>query len=289
MTVSLPDSDPIAASYALLSYYCEESTEQVKTESLEQLLQAYPADWVRLALIEALFQGRYKLISVAQMLMAWKRRGEPLSHFSYDFATMVSHNFPRTLSMEPMNHSSHRSGWSRSEMVRSLKTSRRSSQVDDLQLPPTPAVSIELPVGGAPAGLSFEGLENSSEGTLDQGWETRTEELSPVETWPSLGDLWLARPEIAPTSADAWQRSVPLESAHSTPTSETNAEYPESPSHPSAVDMTTGYDWLTEVNPDTTLESPPPDLGSEPIHPIHEYIPNVPSEFYDRLTAIAHG
>ena len=48
-----------------------------------------PADWIRAAVIEALHQGRYKAISVDQLLRAWQRRQEPIRHFSHDFERMI--------------------------------------------------------------------------------------------------------------------------------------------------------------------------------------------------------
>ncbi len=60
-------------------------------------LETYPANWVRLAIIEALYQGRYKAISVEQILALWKRRQQPLYHFNHEFERLVSDRFPRNL------------------------------------------------------------------------------------------------------------------------------------------------------------------------------------------------
>lgn len=57
----------------------------------------YPAAWIRLAVVEALYQGRYKAISVAQILQIWKRRQQPSPHFSYEFERLVGDRFPRDL------------------------------------------------------------------------------------------------------------------------------------------------------------------------------------------------
>ncbi|MEM6592120.1 MAG: hypothetical protein AAF651_09700 [Cyanobacteria bacterium P01_C01_bin.73] len=45
--------------------------------------------WIREAIIEALYQGRYKAVSVDQVLQLWVRRGQPLHHFGADFDRMV--------------------------------------------------------------------------------------------------------------------------------------------------------------------------------------------------------
>ncbi len=57
-------------------------------------LQIYPAAWLPLATVEALYQGRYKAVSIEQILAAWQRRGRPLPHFSADFERMICRNFP---------------------------------------------------------------------------------------------------------------------------------------------------------------------------------------------------
>ncbi|MEO1208948.1 MAG: hypothetical protein AAFX78_05320 [Cyanobacteria bacterium J06638_20] len=61
--------------------------------SAEQLigywLRSYPAEWIRSAVLEALYQGRYKSVSVGQILAIWKRRGQPLYHYSFEFERMI--------------------------------------------------------------------------------------------------------------------------------------------------------------------------------------------------------
>jgi hypothetical protein len=57
---------------------------------IEQWLQHYPVVWLPGAVTEALYQGRYKAISVWQILDLWRRRGKPLQHFNREFERMVS-------------------------------------------------------------------------------------------------------------------------------------------------------------------------------------------------------
>lgn len=58
----------------------------------------YSPHWVRWAIIEALYQGRYKAISVEQILQLWQRRQQPCYHFNYEFERLVCNKFPRDLS-----------------------------------------------------------------------------------------------------------------------------------------------------------------------------------------------
>ncbi len=60
-----------------------------------------PASWIRSAVVEALYQGRYKAISVDQILRLWQRRGSPLCHYSHDFDRMVQGVFATVPPTEP--------------------------------------------------------------------------------------------------------------------------------------------------------------------------------------------
>jgi hypothetical protein len=57
---------------------------------IDQWLHQYPAAWMQGAVVEALYQGRYKAVSVWQILDLWQRRGKPLRHFSREFERMVA-------------------------------------------------------------------------------------------------------------------------------------------------------------------------------------------------------
>jgi len=60
-------------------------------------LAQYPANWVHLSLVEALYQGRYKAISVEQILRFWHRRGQPFYHFNHEFERIIRGRFSRNL------------------------------------------------------------------------------------------------------------------------------------------------------------------------------------------------
>ncbi len=74
----------------MLTYYAFD----LGSEPLDSLVRTwtdnYPAAWVYLAIVEALYQGRYKVISVSQLLQGWQRRGKPLYKFNRDFERLVS-------------------------------------------------------------------------------------------------------------------------------------------------------------------------------------------------------
>ncbi len=56
-------------------------------------LEFYRPTWVRDAVIEALYQGRYKSVSVRQILELWNRRGQPIRHVTHEFEAAVCREF----------------------------------------------------------------------------------------------------------------------------------------------------------------------------------------------------
>ena len=89
--------EPIAV--LLESYGFELVRGETARETVARWLAEVQADWVRSAVLEALYQGRYKAISVDQILQAWQRRGEPVHHFSLDFERLICQNLPRRMAL----------------------------------------------------------------------------------------------------------------------------------------------------------------------------------------------
>jgi hypothetical protein len=83
----------------LLSYFSLEPDQYpqplTKARLLNRWLQTYPQEWVRCALVESLYQGRYKTYCVEQILALWHRRGQPIHHFNHEFETMICSNLPQ--------------------------------------------------------------------------------------------------------------------------------------------------------------------------------------------------
>jgi hypothetical protein len=101
MDPSTRSSSPASTTLELLSYYSLEGDRYPKSMSKAQVLhkwlQSYSEPIVRLALIESLYQGRYKMISVEQLLALWSRRGQPTYHFNYEFESLVCHDVPHQM------------------------------------------------------------------------------------------------------------------------------------------------------------------------------------------------
>lgn len=74
---------------ALLEHYSFDLSGFSATSLVYSWQQHATSEWIRDAVIEALYQGRYKAISVGQMLLMWARRGHPLRHFTIEFNRMI--------------------------------------------------------------------------------------------------------------------------------------------------------------------------------------------------------
>ena len=82
-------SNVLTEAAALLIYYSFELCGETVSTLIKRLRSDVQSGWVRLAVIEALYQGRYKAISVEQILAFWHRRGQPVCHFNMEFERIV--------------------------------------------------------------------------------------------------------------------------------------------------------------------------------------------------------
>ncbi|MBX2866214.1 MAG: hypothetical protein KTR27_21895 [Leptolyngbyaceae cyanobacterium MAG.088] len=69
-------------------------------------LNQYRAVWIRDAIVEAVYQGRYKIISVQHILSLWQRRGQPVRHFTSGFEQVIAKHLGSPLHLSPsmMSH-----------------------------------------------------------------------------------------------------------------------------------------------------------------------------------------
>ncbi len=89
--------EAITCAENLLRLYSFEVGGYTADQVLSRWLASHSPEWVRLAIVEALYQGRYKSVSVEQILVFWRRRGAPLPHFNHEFDRMVCSKFPRAM------------------------------------------------------------------------------------------------------------------------------------------------------------------------------------------------
>ena len=87
-------------------------------EYINHWLISCPRYWVRLAIVEALYQGRYKAISVDHILRLWKRRGHPTFHFPHEFERLICRNvFVRKASADTIRSQSSIAKFQKTEKV----------------------------------------------------------------------------------------------------------------------------------------------------------------------------
>ncbi|MCC5634559.1 hypothetical protein LC593_01580 [Nostoc sp. CHAB 5844] len=82
---------------ALLIHYSFDLSGYSAIELVNRWQNQYPLDWLHLAVIEALYQGRYKAISVQQILAFWQRREQTIYHFNMEFERLICSKFPEIL------------------------------------------------------------------------------------------------------------------------------------------------------------------------------------------------
>lgn len=93
MAAELSRDFTVAQTAAILYRYGFELRRGDTAQNLiSQWIARYSSNWVRLAVVEALYQGRYKAISVEHILNLWLRRGQPTFHFTHEFERLISHN-----------------------------------------------------------------------------------------------------------------------------------------------------------------------------------------------------
>ncbi|SRR5579883_1856115 len=88
-----------ALARALLIHYSFDLSGYTASELVGIWQKQFSADWLHLAVIEALYQGRYKAVSVQQILIFWHRRGQATFHFNMEFERLICSKFPESLTL----------------------------------------------------------------------------------------------------------------------------------------------------------------------------------------------
>ncbi|MBF2016866.1 MAG: hypothetical protein IGS23_17040 [Rivularia sp. T60_A2020_040] len=82
---------------SLLTHYSFDLGGYGASELVKRWENQYPSNWVHLGIIEALYQGRYKAVSVQQILTLWLRRNYPSYHFNLEFESLICNKLPEDL------------------------------------------------------------------------------------------------------------------------------------------------------------------------------------------------
>lgn len=271
---------------------------------IDYWLREYPANWLRPALVEALYQGRYKAVSVTQILTLWKRRGQPLYHFNHEFERMVCGRFPKTPNApsEPITAG-------RSIQPSSLGGDRpstaplpRSVEVTELQLfEDAIAVDQTRETGTADAATESELMDAREDAPSEQPPEHETLRSPGSSDRPIRALLPAAKSSLEPSPSSS--EIVPSDAPPTAiPESPINTEFVEARNEPLPAAVS-----IQPVGSEAKTDSPIPTF--KPIsagldatelvqwagdrvskHPIHQFVPSTGvSNFYTKLKAVVQS
>ncbi|MBD2080669.1 hypothetical protein [Leptolyngbya sp. FACHB-17] len=243
----------------LLTHYSFDLGENNAQQLADSWQSSYSANWVRWAVIEALYQGRYKAVSVEQILQLWQRRQQPCYHFNYEFERLVCNNFPRNLSQEP-----------------------RSKPVRDTILPPP------LPVpnrSGSPVPKAATPIVSESPPWAELAEQIQQEDDPPqaLESKPVITPLnvkHLEPPEILLDRVARLQAGVEALIEQATSSLNASTEAMTTKLHPEENKAVTASENVEPFASDAPLE-----LAEEVHPPIHQFMPSE-SEFHSKLKAV---
>ncbi|HEY9647829.1 MAG TPA: DnaD domain protein [Chroococcidiopsis sp.] len=92
----------MASVSALLSYYSFDVAADEIDSIVKEWLDNYSPKWVIAAVVEAIFQGRYKIASVDTILLNWYLNGQPQHHFDNEFADLVCSKLFKAVPDDPV-------------------------------------------------------------------------------------------------------------------------------------------------------------------------------------------
>lgn len=93
--------DPKTSVTALLTHYSFDLDGYSAEKVVQAWLEEYSPKWVIAAVVEAIFQGRYKSASVDNILLNWYLNGKPQHHFDSEFADLVCSKIFKAIPTEP--------------------------------------------------------------------------------------------------------------------------------------------------------------------------------------------
>jgi hypothetical protein len=309
----------VASVKALLVHYSFDRGGKTPEQLVAEWLKEYPAAWVRLGAIEALYQGRYKAVSVTHILACWKRRNQPLYHFNHEFESLVCSKLPVEWKA---------SGQTDSPPARIEAVSPQLEEVPEIAPPPVkpadPPAGVFSPkptAKGRPPGESQPAEQKKSSGDARRSPPPRGAELpkqpspqSDRPASPTIGDRKKTSPPPPSPAKPASASSRPVAKSPKVPSLLSREQLIEAVD--SELDDLLADLWREKPAPSAPPLSPnsgasktskPPeeplpetrtpeksesvrhrDGESLPESPIHQFTPKVPpSDFYSRLKAVA--
>lgn len=180
------------AAVLLLANYSFDLGRCTAAELVECWLSSYPSEWILLAAIEALYQGRYKAKSVEQILTIWMRRKQPLYHFNPEFEQLICNKLPAHLSAALAQPEAALGAYGQN-------TSNKSNAVAEITIGKTDR-TISTASNSPQYGSPFDAVSGASVGTGSD-----RNQVEPTETIPSQP----SEQNLASTSPDAGNQNQP--------------------------------------------------------------------------------
>ena len=120
----------IAATISLLSYYGFDLENNDATAVVDSWRTVYPTAWLKMAVLEALYRGRYKQVSVEEILRSWQKWDKVRCNFDLEFESLICSKLEKPI-IAPATDTSEESHTS------STEPTKPSSEVHALQSTPT--------------------------------------------------------------------------------------------------------------------------------------------------------
>ncbi len=115
----------VAQAIALIKSYSFDTNGITVENLVQKWLSNYQRNWVRLAAIEALYLGRYKTVSMEQIMEVWLRIGTPNVHFTGEFERLICRQLPKHLVISD-------SSWSKQEESLIFNSLNETANSEDL-------------------------------------------------------------------------------------------------------------------------------------------------------------
>ncbi|MDX2097883.1 MAG: hypothetical protein SFW36_08910 [Leptolyngbyaceae cyanobacterium bins.59] len=256
--------------------------------------------WIRPAVIEALYQGRYKAISVTQLLTFWQRREQPLCHFSHEFERIICSALPKTAFNPTPGLCPPSEPIAEIHLSEPVSNHQTSEEVPAISHPPTPAVGPSLEAQTAQLERLRALIERFASGKHPSSASAPETPLPFRQTW-NREDVQLQDNVVEENGPTAYSEAHVLDTQE--PASRQSLESINAP------DFLEDATSLPPLDPPPFAEAPPPvvEQYSEPQaytsdfwlspeseppanHPIHQFIPaSSPGEGYDKLRSVIRG
>lgn len=276
-STELTTNDAANNAAALLIRYSFDISGWPVDQLIAHWLDRYQANWVRLAVIEALYQGRYKAVSVEQILAFWQRRGQPLYHFNHEFERLVCSRFSDTTTPRTENRRN------KSKLNSTLLTNTvESSNLADNNISSENYQNNESILANNPSAADISPFAEPLPSTPSLYNSSPTPELSPINL-PSLDENDIVSAEMRVQLSAIWAQigkaaiapAAINETPLTPPVTETIAEEVKSEA-------------ITPVIPESIEITPEPNPAyNSDTKLIPQFMPNEKSSrFYHKLKAV---